>query len=245
MQSIDLYRIVVLLHVAAGTAALATYWGAGLARKGGRLHRWSGRAYLGAMAVITLTAVPMTLKFLLDGRTVTATFFAYLVLLVATGCWNAWRAVRLKREVAAYTGRAHATVGALNVAGALVVLAVGWEVGSAVLMAFSSVGLTGGGLMLRQSRRAPSDARWWLREHLGAMVGNGIATHIAFFGIGLARLLPELDQARFEWLMWLLPLAVGLAARVALTRRHAPRSRRGDAAARGRLPGTAAGGAAS
>ena len=29
-----------------------------------------------------------------------------------------------------------------------------------------------------------NDTRWWMREHVRANLGNGVATHIAFFAIG-------------------------------------------------------------
>ncbi|MCA1713620.1 MAG: hypothetical protein LC715_00305 [Gammaproteobacteria bacterium] len=44
---------------------------------------------------------------------------------------------------------------------------------------------------------------WWLVEHYSAMLGNGIATHVAFVSIGLPRLLPAVDGVGLHYLGWL------------------------------------------
>ena len=56
-------------------------------------------------------------------------------------------------------------------------------------------------------------------EHYNAMIGNGVAVHIAFLGIGLPRLLPMLGGATLQQLAWFGPLAVALAAKLWADRR--------------------------
>ena len=99
------YEALRWIHVALGTVALVTFWSAGLARKGSPVHRASGKVYLAAMAVLLAVAVPMTWRIGLSGRTVTAAFLAYLLLITATATWKAWRAIRDKRDFARYAGR--------------------------------------------------------------------------------------------------------------------------------------------
>jgi hypothetical protein len=52
------------------------------------------------------------------------------------------------------------------------------------------------------------------------MIGNGVATHIAFLQIGLLRLVPELGATVIQHLAWFAPLAVGIAAGRWLDRRY-------------------------
>jgi hypothetical protein len=52
------------------------------------------------------------------------------------------------------------------------------------------------------------------------MIGNGVATHIAFMQIGLMRLFPELGSTMIQHLAWFGPLAVGIAAGFWLDRRY-------------------------
>jgi hypothetical protein len=74
--------------------------------------------------------------------------------------------------------------------------------------------------MLRFANARPSEPKWWLKEHFGAMVGNGVATHIAFLSIGLPKLLPMFAGPVLQNLAWLGPLSLALVARVLLDRKY-------------------------
>jgi hypothetical protein len=67
----EAYRALLAVHVALGSAALVAFWGALVARKGGRAHRRSGGAFVWAMAGAVLTALPLCASvFLFDPATV-------------------------------------------------------------------------------------------------------------------------------------------------------------------------------
>lgn len=54
----DLFDLGRLLHSAVGTIALASFWTAALASKGGRLHKRAGKAYLLALiGVLTFSTL--------------------------------------------------------------------------------------------------------------------------------------------------------------------------------------------
>ena len=55
------------------------------------------------------------------------------------------------------------------------------------------------------------------------MLGNGIATHIAFLGIGLPRLLPAVDGTVLHYGAWFGPLVVAVIAKLVLDRRWKPK----------------------
>jgi hypothetical protein len=102
------------------------------------------------------------------------------------------------------------------------VLALGIKVGSPLLMGFSSIGMFAGiGMLLkrRHRERLGAQPRWWMVEHYTAMLGNGIATHIAFLGIGLPRLLPSIDGATLHYSAWFGPVVVAVIAKLVLDRR--------------------------
>lgn len=216
------YELIRYAHIGVGTAALAAFWISGIARKGSPLHKASGKVYLATMAAILATAAPMAVIIGLSGRTLMAAFLAYLVVIVATGVWNAWRAIRDKRDFAAYTGRVFKTLAWLNIGSGLAVLALGLARNVPLFAGFSLVGLIGGIVMLRFARRPPASPRWWLTEHLGAMLGNGAATHIAFLAIGLPRLVPALNTPTWNYVAWFAPVLIAFGARVVLTRRYLP-----------------------
>jgi hypothetical protein len=224
------YPLLVAAHAAIGVVALVSFWSAAFLRKGSPLHRRAGQLYLLAMTGIVTTGAPMALyAWQVRERPVTAAFLAYLVVITATGVWSAWRAIRDKHDVARYTGPVYAALAWLSLLSGVAILALGMKAGAPLLAGFSVVGLFAGFDMLRKRRRRAQLAarpRWWLVEHYTAMVGNGIATHIAFLGIGLPRLLPGVDGTALHYLAWFGPLVVAVAAKLMLDRRWKPRPRR-------------------
>ena len=225
------YRYYVLFHVIAGTVALLGFWTAAVLRKGSPRHRLVGRAYLLAMVAVILSGIPLTLQRLADGHTVTGTFLGYLLLITATGVWTAWRAIRDKHDPVAFTGPVYRGFAVANLLAGLGVLALGWQVGSPLLMGFSAIGLFAGQDMLRKRARIVGKPLWWRQEHYTAMLGNGVATHIAFLGLGLPRLLPMVDGTALHYLAWFGPLLVALVAKPLLDRRFAAKPRPAPAAA--------------
>jgi hypothetical protein len=203
---------IVAAHVAAGSVALAAYWTAGFAKKGSPLHRRAGQVFLLAMAAIVASGAPLALNALLTGHENAAAFLGYLLLLVAQGCWSAWRAVRDRKSPPRYFSPVFWTLtGAVVLAGAGMI-ALGVSIGQPIFAVFGGVGgLVGLGAM-RARRRADTDPIWWLREHYGAMIGNGVATHIAFFGIGARKLLPHADPVLLQNFAWFTPLACAAVA---------------------------------
>ena len=214
---------IVAAHVAAGTVALASYWTAGFAKKGSVLHRRAGQVFLLAMAAIVVSGAPLALDALLKGRENVAAFLGYLLLLVAQGCWSAWRAVRDRRSPPRYFSPVFWTLTIACVVAGAAMIWLGVRIGQPIFAVFGGVGgLIGLGAM-KARKRADTDPIWWLREHYGAMIGNGVATHIAFFGIGLRRLLPGVDPAMLQMFAWFTPLAAAAVAGWWISRRYGRR----------------------
>ena len=221
------YQMLVAAHAGIGTLALAAFWSAAFLRKGSPLHRRAGQVFLLAMCGILATGLPMAAyAWLVRERPVTAAFLAYLLVITATGMWSAWRAVRDRHDVARYTGPVYAGFAWLSLLSGLGVLALGLKVGAPLLIGFSAVGLFAGIDMLRKRRhreRLAAKPRWWLVEHYTAMLGNAVATHIAFLGIGLPRLLPGVDGTALHYAAWFAPLFVAVGAKVLLDRKWKPK----------------------
>lgn len=216
----DIATLPLVLHVAAGTVALATFWTAGLMKKGTPLHRRVGQAYLLAMLVIILTGIPLVLQATARGQPVGALFLTYLLVLVGNASWSAWRAIRDRRDRAAYFGSMYWFVAALTAGSGLAIIALGVQTGAVLLQVFGGVGVLGGIGAISSWRRSASDPKWWLKEHYGAMIGNGVATHIAFFGIGLRSLLPGVDPQLLQHFAWFTPLAGAFIAAWWLGRKY-------------------------
>lgn len=217
------YKMLLAVHVAAGLVALITYWGAALARKGSLLHRRIGQVFLVAMLGIVLTAVPIAIAFIRQGRVGFGVFFGYLVVITFTAMWSGWRAIRSKRDVRGYLNPFYRVLAWFNISSGVIVFAIGLELSSVLLMGFCWIGILGGIGMLRQLRAPPTARNWWLKEHYSAMIASGIATHVAFLGLGLARMLRPFDIVPPQELAWFAPIAFAIAARVYLDRKYRPR----------------------
>ncbi|WP_460891002.1 hypothetical protein, partial [Ramlibacter alkalitolerans] len=82
-------------------------------------------------------------------------------------------------------------------------------------------GIIVGGQMLWRAWKPLAEAKWWLREHIGAMLGCGVATHIAFLGIGIRRLTDALGvQVDLGLVAWFAPVAVSFLAGFWLERKY-------------------------
>jgi len=220
------YSMLVATHGTIGVVALGTFWAAAALRKGSPLHRRFGQVYLLAMLGILITAVPMAVVRYLQGQLYIAVFLGYLVAITANGVWAAWRAIRDKHDVVRYTGPVYVASGVLALLAGLGVLALGVRDGSPLFIGFSSIGLFIGYDTLKKRRhrqRLAARPRWWMIEHYSAMLGNGIATHVAFLAIGLPRLLPAADGVALHYFAWFGPLVAAVIAKVWLDRKHAPR----------------------
>lgn len=231
------YGLIVKLHIAAGCVALIAFWTAGLARKSRHgLHVKAGIVYLRAMQAILVTGLPMALAAFAQGKPGQGVFLGYLVVLVATTVFIAPRAVRLKQDFAAFRSGGYRVYAVLLPVTALAALGYGLAVGSVLLAGFSMVGLTVGYRMWRNILGALPQPGWWLKEHYGAMIGNGVGTHIAFLAIGLSRVLPQNLVETAQLLAWFGPLAVAVMATAVLNRRHRRRYAKPEPVAQGYPP---------
>lgn len=203
-----------VLHVGFGSLALLGFWTAAVLRKGSPLHKAVGRLYLGAMAAIVASSLPLTVRILYDLSFIFGVFLFYILALVVAGLWQAWRAVRDKHDVRRYAGPVYRVLAALTLALALVSLGTGLAAGTPLLALFSPIGILSGVAMLRFARNPVARPGWWRDEHRNAMIGNGVATHIAFLSIGLPRLLPSVSGSTLGYLAWLGPVAIAVAVRV-------------------------------
>jgi hypothetical protein len=89
-----------------------------------------------------------------------------------------------------------------------------------LLLALSPIGLGTGMGNLRYMRSGTPTKRGWMYEHLGAMLGSGIAFHTAFAVFGSTRLF---DIGLTGWIAvipWVAPAAIGIPAIVIWTRHY-------------------------
>jgi hypothetical protein len=226
------YQSLLLVHGLCGLVALIAFWIAAFAKKGSPLHLRVGKLYMLSMIGIVVTAVPMAAIIAGRGKPGIATFLVYLVVITATGMWLGWRAVKRKRDQSAFRDRAYLVVALLNLLASAIVFAIGLKMSQALLMGFSAVGAITGVQMLMRRANPMASARWWLKEHFGAMIGCGVATHIAFLAIGLDRIIRAFGIDPPGWyhlIAWFLPLSLSFVVGAWLNRKYMPKAAGGAA----------------
>ncbi len=214
------YRFIVYLHIAFGIVALATFWTAAFLRKGSPRHRAVGKIYLLAMIGVLGSGVPLVLTMIGLGKPIPALFLTFLLLITGNACWFAWRAVRYKAQRERYFDATFWLMASIVLVAGLGIVGLGVQVNSMLLQVFGMLGVVGFIDAVMSQRRSASHPRWWLKEHYGAMIGNGVATHIAFFSIGLRNAFPGLDPGLVQNLAWFTPLLGAVAAGIWLSRRY-------------------------
>jgi hypothetical protein len=217
------YDVVRYAHISAGTLALACFWTAASLRKGSEGHRIVGRTFLIAIVVLCVTGLGIASAAFERQEPVRGTFFLYLVLITATPSWIAWRAIRDKRDVKRFAGPLYRALGWANLAAGGIVLALGIRYQQLILSVVSGIGLVAGAAILRFASKLPAGRTWWLARHYGAMVGVGIATHVAFLNLGLSHVVPAEWGTAVARVSWFAPITLALIARVWLDRKYGVR----------------------
>ncbi|HEY6236805.1 MAG TPA: hypothetical protein VIW69_17020 [Candidatus Elarobacter sp.] len=180
-------RVLLLVHVAAGSLALAIAPLAMIARKGGTWHRRWGTAFAIAMATVAVTAFGLGPYFQDLFLVAVGVLSGYLV-------YAAWRAARVHDRVAPVD--VFAAVAVLIAGLALLLLAfVQHSAFAAVLAMFGAICVVLGAKDLyRVSRPAPRKA--WMYRHLTLMLAAYIAAVTAFSAVNL-HMIPLV--ARWIW----------------------------------------------
>lgn len=233
----DLHQLLLLVHVPAATVGLALFWVAALTRKGGGVHRRAGRVFAGSAHVMGLTALGIA------GLDVIAPARAHpdaenpvavrqVGLVLATLGWVTLAAVR-HGLLAVEEGRGAPprrrgaavarTVSAAALATSLATIVVGlWE-RSPLLVTLPTIAAALAMSQLRDAGRG--EVATWKRRHLRGFLAAGTAYHTALLALGSERIVGVTLGGAWSLAPWLLPSAVGGAAILWASRRHAPPDR--------------------
>ncbi len=222
-----------LVHVVFGFAGLAAVWVPIFAKKGAASHVRFGKIFVwSAYVVLAGAAIALALRFLgLFERGVGPAaepalyaflvFIAYLTLVTFTIVRHGMQVLRHKSDPAALRtslNRALA-VATLAASAALTVYALVLAPPNRMLLfALSPIGFGIGAGNLRYMSHPPASPRAWMYEHLGAMLGGGIAFHTAFAVFGASQLFDIGLSGGLALIPWLAPAAIGVPATIIWSR---------------------------
>jgi len=229
------------VHISAGFIGLAAFWVPLFVRKGARVHRRAGSVFrFTAMLVIGAAGVSVLLNIaraMAGGASVAddpegwsfLVFLGYLALVTGGILSHGIAVLRHKRDPAVLDTPYRRLVAASLIAASAFIIgwALYWQPGNAiVLFALSPLGIINGIQMLEVIRGRRYDAeQWrtgqrWKIEHLGAMIGCGIAFHTAFAVFGMNRFAAFDLPGVWQVVPWILPAAIGIPATSLLARHY-------------------------
>ncbi len=223
-----LYQGLVWAHIVAGSLALLLFWAPMLATKGSAWHRQSGRWYANLLYIVSLSgivccglvlAAPLYFKAerFAAGTDMAAQmaqirlFWSFLALLSVLSWVSIRQAVLVvKAGPARLLLKSGSHLAAISVLLLLAcyVLWLGISHAQLLLQIFSAVAIFSGIGALRYIFRTNVSRLQIIREHIGAMLGSGIAVFTAFTAFGGRRLFAF--SANAQLLSWLLPSLIGL-----------------------------------
>ena len=225
------YLIVRDIHIGLGAVALLSFWTTAVLRKGTPLHRRIGGVYMLAMAGILVTSLPLAGAAFAEHHPVNGAFLSYLILIVGTAIWIAWRAIEDRRSVTQFTGAWLRPLAWANVLAGLGVFVLGLKFGAPILMGLALIGPLVGRQLLRLRSTPPTDRGWWLQRHYTAIIASGAGAHISFLNIGLQHMVPHAYSGVANLFAWFAPVVTAALALVWVHHRYS-RGRDGSALTR-------------
>jgi len=222
-------------HVLFGFAGLAAFWIPIFARKGGvnhvrigRIFKWCAYLVLGLAAISVIyhltnllmsgkgpSSHPDTFSFLV--------FLGYLALVTFLSIFHAIGVLHTKKNPDSLRTPLRLALAWLSIAGSFIVIAFAliYKPGMMiVLLALSPIGIMGGIGTLNYLNGKRISKQAWLYEHLGGMIGAGIAFHTAFFVFGMNQLFDIGLTGSYKIVPWILPAMIGIPATAIWTRKY-------------------------
>lgn len=203
MQALDTAAYILRgAHIASGFTALFSMGIPLVAKKGGAAHRRFGSVYVSSMFVAATAAMALAPVRMLQrpqARWTVSIFLAYLGVMSFASCFYGVRVLRQKRRDAPHTHPLDLRVPVVLGLSAVAIAAYGLTVHHLLSVLFAPLGLLVAVPQWKTLRSVPTAPRWWLWEHMRAVLISCIGTVTAFLVVNVARFVPHGAEA-FVWM---------------------------------------------
>ena len=223
------------IHVAFGAVGLAAFWFPVFARKGATLHVKAGKVFVWC-AYVVLAAAALALLSRVAGLLAAGlgptdrpalfgfiVFLGYLTLVTYVIVRHGMGVLRHKRDPAALQTPLNITLAYAAIGASVCIILYALVIAPPnriLLFALSPLGFLIGSGNLSFMKLAQPSARAWFYEHMGAMLGAGIAFHTAFAVFGMTRLFDIGISGWVAVIPWILPTLIGVPATAIWTRHY-------------------------
>ena len=189
-------QILFTIHIVAGTISLFAAAFSLLSEKGKRVHILSGRAYFWGMAIIFLTAIPMSI--------ISSNIFLFLIAIFAFYlAFAGMRFARNRKGIATTLDWIAVSLTILSGLGMLILSAIFFSNDDSqyiVLLVFGFLAITLGYADFKSYKNNTATGKERISRHLSNMMGGTIAVITAVVVVN-----PPFEP---EWVWWVLPTAL-------------------------------------
>ncbi|PCJ39660.1 MAG: hypothetical protein COA71_13545 [SAR86 cluster bacterium] len=228
-----LQSLFIWLHVLAGFIGLTAFWIPVFTRKGGKNHRLYGKIFkysaytlLAAAAIALIIRTPefVATDFSNENEVMFLSFYlfiTYLLLVVYIGLRHGFLVLEHKRDITELDNGLNNTLAYVSMAASVMLIAYAIIVSPGnqlLLYALSPIGVASGLDIKTAIRNKHNYKKTWLYEHLGALLGTGIAFHTAFAVFGAGQLFNLNLSGSVQVLPWIAPVLIGMPAIMIWTR---------------------------
>ena len=222
------------IHVVGGFIGLGLFWIPLLSKKGSPLHKklgkiwmWLARIVLGTAFLGILMYVPGLVAagetpFSHPNSYAFLIFLGYLSVVTFVITIYAVDVLKHKTDVSQLATPYMKSLAYLSIVLSLFIVAYALLYNpqtKIVLLALSPVGISTGWGMLSYMSGKKTSKKAWLYEHLGSVIGAGIAFHTAFAVFGMTRIFDIGLTGGLAVIPWILPAAIGIPGSI-IWRRH-------------------------
>ena len=222
-------------HIGFGFVGLAAFWVPIVARKGGKNHRFYGKIFKYCAYVVLYAAMASVVLHLGDGLSSGVTpatnpsqygflfFLGYLAIVTLVGLRHGMQVLQRKKDITTLNTSANRNMARLSILASVAIIfyALYFKPSSMiVLLALSPVGFGTGFGVLKAIKGKRPEKKAWFYEHMGAMIGTGIAFHTAFAVFGSSRLFDLGLEGFIAVIPWILPALIGIPGSIIWTNHY-------------------------
>lgn len=215
------------IHVFAGFIGLVSFWVPVLTRKGGKHHKLFGKVFkycayvvLAAASLAILLRLPQMMATNYDDQfeVVALSFYvflSYLIVVVFISLRHGFAVLEHKSDITELNNTMNNALANVAMASSIVLIAYAIIVSplnQILLYALSPIGVFTCLDIKTAIRNKHNYKKAWLYEHLGSLLGTGIAFHTAFAVFGAGQIFNFNFSGFVQVIPWITPALVGLPA---------------------------------
>jgi len=203
-----------ILHISTGIVSAVLFWIPIFVKKGSKVHRKIGKAYIFFMWIVIFTGIVLTFNKLHEGVPDAAIFLGFLVLLATRPVWYGIAILKSKKSLSPRLKNYHIALKLSLFFYGIFMLIYGISMDgegmAPVMIVFSALGFMAGIDAWRDFKSTSTNSNW-LKEHFKGMLVSGIAAYTGFIVIGGNEFIGKYMVGYWAVIPWLLPSVIGMS----------------------------------